>query len=120
MIGVQSNSLGILPIPGSPGRTARAVPAISIIGGMCPVLQGLDSRQASLTRGWAAPRRPRVSPSICRWQSKEQRKMKWFKKRQEPELKLTQKPAPEEKEPKKTLRIEELEERITPNAIWGD
>jgi hypothetical protein len=46
--------------------------------------------------------------------------MKWFKKRQEPELKLAQKPAPEEKEPKKTLRIEELEERITPNAIWGD
>ena len=46
--------------------------------------------------------------------------MKWFKKLQEPELKPTQKPAPVEKEPKKTLQIEELEERITPNAIWGD
>ena len=44
--------------------------------------------------------------------------MKWFKKMPEPEPEP--KPAPVEKEPKKTLQIEELEERITPNAIWGD
>jgi hypothetical protein len=30
-------------------------------------------------------------------------------------------PRPEPKEtPKKTLQIEQLEERITPNAFWGD
>jgi hypothetical protein len=31
-----------------------------------------------------------------------------------------QKPASKDEAPKKTLQIEELEERITPNAIWGD
>jgi hypothetical protein len=30
------------------------------------------------------------------------------------------KPAPKEETPKTTLRIEQLEERVTPNAIWGD
>jgi hypothetical protein len=46
--------------------------------------------------------------------------MKWFKKVAQPERESMPKPAPEEKAAQKTLRIEELEERITPNAIWGD
>lgn len=46
--------------------------------------------------------------------------MNWFKKVREPEQEPVRKPAAEEKTPRKTLRIEELEERITPNAIWGD
>jgi hypothetical protein len=46
--------------------------------------------------------------------------MKWFKKSQEVPQEPIQRPTTEEKAPKKTLQIEELEERITPNAIWGD
>lgn len=46
--------------------------------------------------------------------------MNWFKKVREPEAEPIRKPATEEKPSKQTLRIEELEERITPNAIWGD
>jgi hypothetical protein len=46
--------------------------------------------------------------------------MNWLKKVLGTEEKPTPKPVPKEETPKKTLRIEELEERITPNAIWGD
>jgi hypothetical protein len=46
--------------------------------------------------------------------------MKWFKKTQEPAREPVPAPTAEEKAPRKTLQIEELEERITPNAIWGD
>lgn len=46
--------------------------------------------------------------------------MKWFKKSQEIVREPVQQPNLEEKAPKKVLQIEELEERITPNAIWGD
>jgi hypothetical protein len=101
-------------------ENSACCPGNVIIGGMRPVLQGPGFQASVSDEGRAAPRRPRVSPRICRWQSKEQPKMKWFKKVQEPTLKPALKPAPVEKEPKKTLRIEELEERITPNAIWGD
>ncbi|HLB75760.1 MAG TPA: hypothetical protein VJO72_01870, partial [Candidatus Dormibacteraeota bacterium] len=64
--------------------------------------------------------RPRVSPRICHRQSKEQRKMNWLKKIRERSREPIQPPTSEEKVTKKTLQIEELEERITPNAIWGD
>jgi hypothetical protein len=46
--------------------------------------------------------------------------MKWLKKVQETEVEPIRKPATQEETPKATLRIEPLEERITPNAIWGD
>jgi hypothetical protein len=46
--------------------------------------------------------------------------MKWLKKDRKPELETTEKPVSKDETPKLTLRIEELEERITPNAIWGD
>jgi hypothetical protein len=46
--------------------------------------------------------------------------MKWLKQLLGIEQKPTQKPAPTEEAPRTTLKIEELEERITPNAIWGD
>jgi hypothetical protein len=53
-------------------------------------------------------------------ESKEKRKMKWPKPRRDRDRDLAPKAAPEEKVPKDTLRIEELEERIAPNATWGD
>ena len=46
--------------------------------------------------------------------------MNWLKKVLGTDEKPAPKPAPKEETPKKTLRIEPLEERITPNAIWGD
>ena len=48
--------------------------------------------------------------------------MKWLKnaKVREPEIEPVRKPTLKDEAPRKTLRIEELEERITPNAIWGD
>ena len=46
--------------------------------------------------------------------------MNWLKKIREPRREPIQSPTSEEKVTKKTLQIEELEERITPNAIWGD
>ena len=46
--------------------------------------------------------------------------MKWLKLVREPKQEATQKPAPRDETPKTVLRIEELEERITPNAVWGD
>ncbi len=46
--------------------------------------------------------------------------MNWLKKIREPRREPIQPPTSEEKVTKKTLQIEELEERITPNAIWGD
>ena len=46
--------------------------------------------------------------------------MKWLIKDRKPESEPVEKPVSKEETPKKTLQIEELEERITPNAIWGD
>ena len=47
--------------------------------------------------------------------------MKWLKKGREPEREPVLKPTPkEEPTPAEALRIEELEERIVPNAIWSD
>ena len=46
--------------------------------------------------------------------------MKWLKKVIEPATEPVRKPTSKDEAPKMTLRIEELEERITPNAIWGD
>jgi hypothetical protein len=46
--------------------------------------------------------------------------MKWLKRDRKPEMELTEKPVAKDEAPKKTLQIEELEARITPNAIWGD
>ena len=46
--------------------------------------------------------------------------MKWLKNVREPAMEPVQKPTSKDEAPKKTLQIEELEERITPNAIWGD
>ena len=46
--------------------------------------------------------------------------MNWLKKVLETLDKPAPKSAPQEETPKKMLRIEELEERITPNAFWGD
>ena len=46
--------------------------------------------------------------------------MNWLKKIREPKREPIQPPTSQEKATQKTLQIEELEERITPNAIWGD
>ena len=47
--------------------------------------------------------------------------MKWLKKGREPKREPAPKPTPkEEPAPTEALRIEELEERIVPNAIWSD
>ena len=46
--------------------------------------------------------------------------MKWPKKGREPEREPAPKPTPKEPTPQEALRIEELEERIVPNAIWSD
>ena len=45
--------------------------------------------------------------------------MKWLKRVRKPECEPAPKPTPQV-EPKGALRIEELEERIMPNAIWSD
>jgi hypothetical protein len=61
-------------------------------------------------------------PSLPLAESKEQRKMKWLKKVRDLEREITPKqtPIPKEEIRKEVLRIEELEERITPNAVWSD
>ena len=46
--------------------------------------------------------------------------MKWLKKVRESEREPAPKPTPQEPTPPEALRIEELEERIVPNAIWSD
>ena len=46
--------------------------------------------------------------------------MSWLKKDRKPESEPIEKPVSKDEARKKTLQIEELEERITPNAIWGD
>jgi hypothetical protein len=82
--------------------------------------RGLEIRQLSLNERADGAAARRVSPRSCQRQSKESWKMNWFKKVREPEPEPVRKPAAEEKASPKTLRIEELEERIVPNAIWGD
>ena len=52
--------------------------------------------------------------------SKEQEEMKWPKKGRDAEREPAPKPTPKEPTPQEALRIEELEERIVPNAIWSD
>jgi hypothetical protein len=60
--------------------------------------------------------------------SKERHTMKWPKKVREPEREAAPKPPPGAAggcpvgppTPPEALRIEELEERIVPNAIWSD
>jgi len=59
-------------------------------------------------------------PSLPLAESKEQRKMKWLKKVLDHEREQTPKQTPKEEVRKEVLRIEELEERITPNAVWSD
>jgi hypothetical protein len=46
--------------------------------------------------------------------------MNWLKKLLGAPEVSTPKPAPKEETSRTTLRIEQLEERVTPNAIWGD
>jgi len=48
--------------------------------------------------------------------------MKWLKKVRDHDHEVTPKqtPTPKEEVRKEVLRIEELEERITPNAVWSD
>jgi hypothetical protein len=47
--------------------------------------------------------------------------MKWLKRGREPEREPAPKPTPkDEPTPIEALRIEELEERIVPTAIWSD
>jgi hypothetical protein len=59
-------------------------------------------------------------PRLPLAESKEQRKMKWLKKVRDHELDATPKQTPKEEVRKEVLRIEQLEERITPNAVWSD
>jgi hypothetical protein len=46
--------------------------------------------------------------------------MKWFKKLRELGREKDQKPAAKDEARKEALRIEELEERIVPNALWDE
>jgi hypothetical protein len=120
LIGVQSNNPEILPVPGLPSRTARAVPAIGGLAVRARFRRACKSGNCPLMSARAAPYRLPGAPRICGKQSKEQWKMKWFKKVAQPEREPLPKPASEEKAPPQTRRIEEREARITPNAIWGD
>jgi hypothetical protein len=86
-------------------------------------LRGLTVGHFALARDTAAPSAfPCLSPRLPLAESKEQRKMKWLKKVRDPERDVTPKqtPTPKEEIRKEVLRIEELEERITPNAVWSD
>jgi hypothetical protein len=53
-------------------------------------------------------------------ESKEQRKMKWLVKVQELRRSLAHRLLARMRGGREALRIEELEERIVPNAIWSD
>lgn len=46
--------------------------------------------------------------------------MKWFKKLRELIREPALKPTPEEKARQEALRIEELEARLAPSALWGE
>jgi hypothetical protein len=46
--------------------------------------------------------------------------MKWLQKLQELGRKPERQPTPEEEARKAALRIEELEARLAPQAIWGE
>jgi hypothetical protein len=46
--------------------------------------------------------------------------MKWFKKLRDLGREKAQQPTAKDEARKETLRIEELEERIVPNAIWDE
>ncbi len=46
--------------------------------------------------------------------------MKWLKRLQELGRETEQKAAPQEETRKAALRIEELEARLAPNALWSD
>jgi hypothetical protein len=48
------------------------------------------------------------------------REMKWFKKLRELGREKDQKLAAKDETRKEALRIEELEERIVPNALWDE
>ena len=46
--------------------------------------------------------------------------MKWFQKLMERGPKTETKPEPKEETRPEALRIQELEARVAPNAVWGD
>jgi hypothetical protein len=63
---------------------------------------------------------PDLSVSLPVAESKEQRKMKWLVKVQELKRSLAQRLLAKDRGRQQELWIEELEERIVPNAIWSD
>ena len=119
MIDLQSINLAVLPIAGGSSRTGGAVPAMGSATASPRVRKACSAGNEDV-EAVKALATPRGSHRICPRQSKEQWKMKWLKKDRKPELEPAEKPVAKAEAPKKTLQIEELEERITPNAIWGD
>jgi hypothetical protein len=63
---------------------------------------------------------PDLSLSLPLAESKEQRKMKWLVKVQELRRSLAHRLLAKSRGRRQGLEIEELEERIVPNAIWSD
>lgn len=64
---------------------------------------------------------PRSLPSLCpRAERKASNKMKWIEKLLDRRPQTETKPEPKAETRPETLRIQELETRIAPNAVWGE
>jgi hypothetical protein len=87
---------------------------------MRPVLEvclvGHSARNESRSAAGAFGLSPRLPPA----ESKEQRKMTWLNKVQRLKRNLAHRLLSQVPGLRKELWIEELEERIVPNAIWSD
>jgi hypothetical protein len=87
---------------------------------MRPVLKVFLFGHSALTESRSAAGAFGLSPRLPPADSKEQRKMTWLNKVQQLKRDLAHRLLSPEPGRRKELWIEELEERIVPNAIWSD
>jgi hypothetical protein len=96
-------------------------PGEGIIGGTDPVLERPVWSSATFTaESLGGITAPRLSCCLPLAERKEQREMKWIKKLWELGRERNLKPTAEAEARKEALRIEELEARLAPNALWGE
>src|SRR5712692_5671644 len=95
-------------------------PGALIIDRMRPVLEVCLLGHSALNESRSAASVSRLSPRLPLAESKEQRKMTWLNKVQQLKRDLASRLLSKEPGQRTALWIEELEERIVPNAIWSD
>jgi hypothetical protein len=95
-------------------------PGALIIGRMRPVLEVCLVGHSALIESRSAAGVSGLSSRLPSAESKEQRKMTWLNKVQQLKRNLAYRLLSKEPDQRKELWIEELEERIVPNAIWSD